>query len=212
MSEVRSLRDLFDHLAFGGGAGDSAADPARLVEDAGHGGLPGDLLAEAVTNYAASAALPVATALSDFTSAWADGAVEATGATQGLELLVGAGVAPEESDAPDPWAVAADPVPDLDIDTTGVLDGLWPAATPSAVDEPDDLFGDEDDPSTAAVPGYDPISAEPADHSGDDDSGDDLATAGLDDDAEADFGFGSAAAPVWPDDAAERDGQDTFDA
>lgn len=228
MPEVRSLRDLFDDLAQSGGA----ADPARLVADAGHGALPDQLLAEAVSSYAGSAGLPVATALSDFTSAWADGTIHGADATRGLELLVGAGAGTEEVSARDPWGVDVDPASDLDTDTTGVLDGLWPTeestsgevpgdgGPPEAAHAGDDLdepdagsSGPEDrslfDERAGNVTEDDPGADNPVT---DDPGADDLGPGGLpaDTGVEADFDFGHPTAEVWPLDATPT--EDPFDA
>jgi hypothetical protein len=111
MADTRSLRDLFDDLTSrsrdAGAASDGSADgvdPAALLRDAGHGDLPPDLVAEALSSYAGTAPLPVAEHLSPFVSAWAGGEPGEPDAAQGLDLLLGAATATEPVVLDDPWA------------------------------------------------------------------------------------------------------------
>ncbi len=118
MEQVRPLRDVFDDLAGGPGApGDPAADPAAALDGAGHPDLPGDLVAEALVSYAATAPPQVAEQLGPFVTAHSgvpaveDGdPPEPPDPVEGLALLDGAA-------AGDGWD---DP---LDLDAADALDG-----------------------------------------------------------------------------------------
>jgi hypothetical protein len=65
--QVRSLRELFASVSDPGGHG--VGDPTALLAAGGHGDLPGDLMAEAVVNYADTAPLEVAQHLAPFVMA-----------------------------------------------------------------------------------------------------------------------------------------------
>jgi hypothetical protein len=166
MESVHPLRELFDHLAtrvtdVGDGTGGMGGmdgmdgggplDPRAALDAAGHGGLPAELVAEALVNYAATAPAEVAESLAPFVIAHSgvpaeDGdptdAVEPPSVADGFALLTG--VAP---------AVGPDPIEGLGPDTSA-LDGLSPDglapedAAPSAQDPPadDETTDPQDDP------------------------------------------------------------------
>ena len=71
MDSVRPLRELFDHLATraADGANGAAPAPRAALDQAGHGDLPADLVAEALVSYAATATPDVAERLGPFVTA-----------------------------------------------------------------------------------------------------------------------------------------------
>ena len=121
MEPVRSLRELFSALS--GGHSGAESDPTAMLAAEGHGDLPGDLMAEAIVNYADTAPVEVAEHLSPYVMAHSavpgvdPGAGHLEGsAADGLALL---------TSAPDPAPVGED------------LDGLAPATDPTHLVAPD---------------------------------------------------------------------------
>jgi hypothetical protein len=105
MASARPLRDVFADLA---GAPSSGDDPAAILSEHGHPGLPGDLVAEAVVSYAETAPIEVAEHLAPYVTA---------------HSVVGAD--PETADEPADWPGllgTAPAIPDEPID----LDALTP--------------------------------------------------------------------------------------
>lgn len=69
MEPVRPLREVFAQLSAGAAAPATAGDAAELLAAHGHPGLPPDLVAEAIINYADAAPLEVAEHLAPFVTA-----------------------------------------------------------------------------------------------------------------------------------------------
>ncbi|MEV6303146.1 hypothetical protein AB0M02_27300 [Actinoplanes sp. NPDC051861] len=127
MDSARPLRDVFADLT---GSGSAGGDPAELLRDQGHPGLPDDLVAEAVVSYADTAPAEVAEHLAPYVTAHSVAATPADAGPGWLDLLATApaGPAPEEFD--DVVPASGDAAPGLDLDFgTGA--------------EPLDEFGDE---------------------------------------------------------------------
>ncbi len=127
---ARPLRAVLDELT-GAGRGDAR----RLLDEAGHGDLPADLLAEAVVSFAAAAPPALAEHLAPFVTAQSPAALDdagsrATEAEWGLELLA---TAP----APDVLDVPVDPDGLDDDDGLGRPEEDAPGEDPDA----DDLLG-----------------------------------------------------------------------
>jgi hypothetical protein len=105
MAEVRPLREVFDELAGGAASGapsgDSATDPAELLAAHGHPGLPEDLVAEAVVNFADTAPAAIAEHLAPFVRAHSGvtDAGDATDAGDWFALLTTAPTADAEAAA-----------------------------------------------------------------------------------------------------------------
>ena len=107
MDSVRPLRELFDHLATraADSADGAAPAPRAALDQAGHGDLPADLVAEALVSYAATATPDVAERLGPFVTAHSgvptpDGdPAGPVSVAEGFGLLTAA-VAP---DPPDPF-------------------------------------------------------------------------------------------------------------
>jgi hypothetical protein len=102
MDSARPLREVFADLTGAGNAGD-AGDARELLGGQGHAGLPDELVAEAVVNFADTAPIEVAEHLAPFVTAHsAVGADEVAGADETvgdegwLDLLV---TAPTDADA-----------------------------------------------------------------------------------------------------------------
>lgn len=85
MEPVRPLREVLGDLV---GAGPDAA-PEQALDQAGHGGLPGGLVAEAVASYADTAPVEVAEHLAPFVTAYRTSG-EAADPGAALDLLVSA--------------------------------------------------------------------------------------------------------------------------
>ncbi|WP_127504643.1 hypothetical protein [Actinoplanes solisilvae] len=66
MASARPLRDVFADLT---GAPSAAGDPAGLLRDQGHPGLPDELVAEAVVSFAETAPVEVAEHLAPYVTA-----------------------------------------------------------------------------------------------------------------------------------------------
>ena len=66
MEPVRPLRDVFAELSAAGRPAPGGADPAQVLAEHGHGGLPEGLLAEAIVSYADTAPVEVAEHLAPF--------------------------------------------------------------------------------------------------------------------------------------------------
>jgi hypothetical protein len=66
MEPVRPLRDVFAELSAAGRPAPGGVDPARVLAEHGHGGLPEGLLAEAIVSYADTAPVEVAEHLAPF--------------------------------------------------------------------------------------------------------------------------------------------------
>lgn len=117
MSQGRPLRAVLEELLADDVARQAhAADPAGVLGDAGHGDLPGDLVAEAIVSFADTAPFEVAEHLAPFVTAHsvvpaADG--EPPAASAGLDLLA---TAPDSLDGsgvdglepPPDWTVPGD--------------------------------------------------------------------------------------------------------
>jgi hypothetical protein len=118
MASARPLRDVFTELV---GAPSAADDPAALLSDHGHPGLPDDLVAEAVVSYADTAPLEVAEHLAPYVTA---------------HSTVGAG--PVTGDEPGGgWLDLLGTAPDVAGDEPADLDGLAPAHDGFAATDPE---------------------------------------------------------------------------
>lgn len=125
MESARPLYEVFADLT---GAGSADGDPRELLDAQGHAGLPDELVAEAVVNFADTAPVEVAEHLAPFVTAHsavgADetaAADETAGDERWLDLLVtaptGDGADALDDVAPDEHAgLDADPGLDLDVD------------------------------------------------------------------------------------------------
>jgi hypothetical protein len=128
MEPVPSLREVFAALAGG------SADPASALAASGHGDLPGDLVAQAIVNYADTAPVEVAEHLSPFVVAHSgvpqgvDAPAHLPDTGDGLHLLGAAPAGPEHLDVHshiDPDAhpdVHSDVQSDLHSDGQALLD------------------------------------------------------------------------------------------
>lgn len=107
MASARPLRDVFADLV---GAPGTTGDPAALLREHGHPGLPDDLVAEAVVSYADTAPVEVAEHLAPYVTA---------------HSVVGAD--PEAGDEPAAgWLDLLGTAPDVAGDDAADLDGLAP--------------------------------------------------------------------------------------
>ncbi|NMO49700.1 hypothetical protein HH310_00580 [Actinoplanes sp. TBRC 11911] len=119
MESARPLREVFADLT---GAGSAGGDPRELLDGHGHAGLPDDLVAEAVVNFADTAPVEVAEHLAPFVTAHSAVGADETTADEGwLDLLVTAPAGDDAGDlddiAPDGHAALdAGPGFDLDVD------------------------------------------------------------------------------------------------
>jgi hypothetical protein len=172
MASARPLRDVFADLT---GAPSAADDPAALLRDHGHPGLPDDLIAEAVVSYADTAPVEVAEHLAPYVTAHSTvGAEPVPGdepAARWLDLLGTAplisGDEPADLDGltPPPGgfgeAAGLDPDPGLNFGT---------GAGPDSTIEPDDGAGDPAELDATELPGVELDEAE-LDDAGLDDAG-----------------------------------------
>ena len=93
MASARPLRDVFADLV---GARGAVGDPAAVLSEHGHPGLPADLVAEAVVSYADTAPVEVAEQLAPWVMRHsAPGAGPVTGDEPGAGWLELLGTAPE---------------------------------------------------------------------------------------------------------------------
>jgi hypothetical protein len=196
MNEPRPL-----HEVFGERAHQLAEDRHAALDEAGHPGLPDELLAEAVVSYADTAPAPVAEQLAPFVTAHTAGRFGEpadTGAdlSQGLELLASAPAATgtdlDDQGAAGPAPVDGPAASDPDPSAVNGLDfgggagnGDQPAPGPEAppepsagTAEPSPLAGGSDDADQFPPPADDPFFddvARPIPGDGDDAAdGDDL--------------------------------------
>lgn len=143
MASARPLREVFADLV---GVPSATADPAALLSEHGHPGLPDDLIAEAVVSYAQTAPVEVAEQLAPFVTAHSAAGTGDDPAAGWLDLLAGApDVADDEPADLDDLTPAPDTLDpaDLDDNATGPEAGLdfgtgageVPVIEPGAVDE-----------------------------------------------------------------------------
>jgi hypothetical protein len=109
MASARPLHDVFADLV---GAPSAADDPAALLRDHGHPGLPDDLIAEAVVSYADTAPVEVAEHLAPYVTA---------------HSAVGADPVPGD-EHPAGWLDLLATAPDVSGDEPVDIDGLAPAS------------------------------------------------------------------------------------
>jgi hypothetical protein len=189
MDSARPLREVFADLTGAGNAAGDAGDARELLGGQGHAGLPDELVAEAVVNFADTVPIEVAEHLAPFvTSHSAVGADEIAGVDETvgdeswLDLLVTAptdadadeldDVAPlDESDADGATGPDTDSAFDLDVDFGAGADAGAGASTDAADDDAewtpadgttamDDLDpSDLDDATTDATDAIDAIDA-----------------------------------------------------
>jgi hypothetical protein len=174
MAPARPLRDVFADLV---GDPSAADDPAALLRDQGHPGLPDHLVAEAVVSYADTAPVEVAEHLAPYVTA---------------HSAVGADAAPGD-EPPASWLDLLGTAPDVagpaDIDDLAPEPGeSGDAASLHAGPDLDLDFG------TGAGPV--PVVETDADDAGPDDAGPDAHGGDVDDE----LGEGSAADPADPHD------------
>lgn len=134
MASARPLREVFADLV---GAPSATGDPAALLRDQGHDGLPDDLVAEAVVSFADTAPIEVAEQLAPFVTAHSGVGDEPVPTSGWLDLL---GSAPDlAGDVP----AGIDHGGDVDPDP--VLEFGTGAGPGSAIEPDDDVEGPEDD-------------------------------------------------------------------
>jgi len=109
MASARPLRDVFADLV---GAPGAADDPAALLRDHGHPGLPEELVAEAVVSYADTAPVEVAERLAPYVTA---------------HSAVGADPVPGDEPAAG-WLDLLGAAPDVTGDEPADLDDLAPGS------------------------------------------------------------------------------------
>jgi hypothetical protein len=179
MEPVRPLRELLTDLV--GDADARAVDPAAYLAEHGHPGLPADLVAEAVVNFADTASPAVAEQLAPFVTAHTAGEEPAE---DWFDLLTSAPVDPGDDldDLPDVLESSDDfgPDPDLSLDFGAGADSLdFPDShTPDLDTTPDHTdWSTPSDPEPPEAPQDDlpeePLAAPAEVDDGDDDDPDD---------------------------------------
>jgi hypothetical protein len=137
MASARPLRDVFADLA---GAPSATGDPAALLRDQGHAGLPDELVAEAVVSYAETAPVEVAEHLAPYVTAHSAVGAEPAPAGDWLDLL---GTAPDVAGEEPAGLDDLTPGPGKFDEVAGLDFGM--GAGPAAAIEPDEAPREPDE-------------------------------------------------------------------